>query len=126
MGEWNISTGLGLDLISSKVYAIDDIMLGPISGVAEFTFEDITKVDNQSRNKKNAQVYVNGDVTTLKIGDKVYHSRPEKGEKFDLEKGILVCIAKASGYSTSDVLKLRENAKQHKKVAKKNTKNKKK
>ena len=78
------------------------------------------------KEKKEAQVYVNGDVTTLKVGDKVYHSRPEKGEKFDLEKGILVCIAKASGYSTSDVLKLRENAKQHRKVAKKNTKNKKK
>ncbi len=124
MGEWNITTGL--DLFGSKIYAIDEIMVGPISGVAEFTFKDITKVENKSKDSKNAQVYVNGDVTTLKVGDKVYHSRPEKGEKFDLEKGILVCIAKASGYSTSDVLKLRENAKQHRKVAKKNTKNKKK
>ena len=72
------------------------------------------------KNKERHQVFVNGDVVTLKVGDRVYTAKPEKGEKFDLEKGLLVCLAKANGYSTSDMLKLVSDAVvQSKKPAKK-------
>lgn len=78
---------------------------------------DVYALRNKSKREQvapvmqNHQVFVNGNVTTLKIGDKVYTSKPEKGEKFDLEKGILVCLAKANGYSTSDVIYLTKTAK---------------
>ena len=111
IGDWG-----RLSLFGTDIYAIDDIMLSPIGGTAEFTFTKITKGENKSR---KPQIFVNGDVTTLKVDGKVYHSRPEKGEKFDLEKGILVCLAKSYGWSTTDILKLKENAKIHRKVEKK-------
>ena len=119
MGELDINS---LGNCWAKIFAFDDIAISPISGVAEFTLKDITKDENKS---KKPQIFVNGDVTTLKVDGKVYHSRPEKGEKFDLEKGILVCLAKSCGWSTTDILKLKENAKIHRKVEKK-AKNKKK
>lgn len=54
-----------------------------------------------------------------------YISRPEQGEKFDEEKGLLVALAKYDGHSTSEILELlkgavRKNAKQRKKTSKKN------
>ena len=49
--------------------------------------------------------------TTVLITDKgKYIATCEKGDKFDREKGLLVCLAKANGYSTSDILELLENA----------------
>lgn len=56
-------------------------------------------------------IYVNNYTTILKRNGKTYTSRPEKGEKFDLEKGIMVCLLKSCGFSTSDILKLVKNAK---------------
>ena len=111
MGGWG-----RLSPFETDIYAIEEVMLRPISGTAEIAFTKITKDENKSR---EPQIFVNGDVTTLKVDGKVYHSRPEKGEKFDLEKGILVCLAKSCGWSTTDILKLKENAKIHRKVEKK-------
>ena len=116
MGELDINS---LGNCWAKIFAFNDIAISPISGVAKFTLEDIAKDENQS---KKPQVYVNGDVTTLKVDGKVYHSRPEKGEKFDLEKGILVCLAKSCGWSTTEILKLKETAKVQRKCEKKKKK----
>lgn len=62
--------------------------------------------------KKLPQAIVN-DKTTILIDNegKKYFSKPEKGEKFDLEKGILVCLAKMAGFSTTDILEIVKNAK---------------
>lgn len=56
--------------------------------------------------KKHAKVIYQDDVTVLKTNGKVYTSKPEKGDKFDPEKGLLVCLVKALGLTTSDVLDL--------------------
>ena len=39
-----------------------------------------------------------------------YISRPEKGEKFDKEKGLLVALAKYCGFTTTKIQKLMEGA----------------
>lgn len=39
-----------------------------------------------------------------------YISRPEKGEKFDEEKGLLVALAKYDGHSTTEILELLKGA----------------
>ena len=57
-------------------------------------------------NLNTAKVIYQDDVTVLKTNGKVYTAKPEKGEKFDPEKGLLVCLVKALGMTTSDVLNL--------------------
>lgn len=61
--------------------------------------------------RDRVKIYVNNGVTVMKVGDKVYKATPEKGERLDVEKGVLVCIAKYCGFSTTDILKLVEKAK---------------
>ena len=46
-------------------------------------------------------VYTNGDR---------YIARPEKGEKFDKEKGLLVALAKYCGFTTTKIHNLLEGA----------------
>lgn len=60
--------------------------------------------------RDRAEIYVNNGVTVMKVGNNVYKATPEKGERFDVEKGILVCIAKYCGFSTTDILELVEKA----------------
>ena len=60
---------------------------------------------------KHGKVSLQDKRTVLKIDDDVFMSTPEKGEKFDSEKGLLICIMKAMGMSTSDFLKIYENSK---------------
>lgn len=76
--------------------------------------------------RERAEIYINNDVTVMKVGNKVYKATPEKGECLDVEKGILVCIAKYCGFSTTDILKLVEkaNIQKTKKVVKSNKKKK--
>lgn len=57
-------------------------------------------------NLSTAKVIYQDDVTVLKINGKAYTAKPEKGERFDPEKGLLVCLVKALGLTTSDVLDL--------------------
>lgn len=61
------------------------------------------------------KVFYQDKRTVLRIGDDVFMSVPEKGEKYDKEKGLLICIMKAMGLSTSDFLKIKENSKDVKK-----------
>lgn len=68
---------------------------------------------------KNGKVYFQNKRTVLKIGEDVFMSTPEKGEKYDPEKGLLICLMKAMGMTTSDFLKLYKRAKDVSKKTKK-------
>lgn len=68
---------------------------------------------------KFGKVYFQSKRTVLKIGEDVFMSTPEKGEKYDPEKGLLICLMKAMGMTTSDFLKLYERAKDVSKKTKK-------
>lgn len=61
---------------------------------------------------------IDGQKITLRSGGEKYSSRPEKGEKFDAEKGIMVCLLKMAGISVTDVLKLSEKLKNNKSCGK--------
>lgn len=60
--------------------------------------------------KDFGKVYYQEDNTVLKIGNDTFVAVPEKGDKFDAEKGLLICVAKAMGLTTTDILKLKDNA----------------
>ena len=66
----------------------------------------------------NAEVIFQDDATVLIVDGKKYISKPEKGEKYDAEKGLLVCLMKCAGLTTSDFLGLMKNAKVNKKTVK--------
>ena len=70
------------------------------------------KVNEPSKrvNLNEIEVIFQDDTTVLKTNGKVYTAKPEKGEKFDPEKGLLICLVKALGLTTSDVLKLVDKA----------------
>ena len=57
------------------------------------------------------KVYINGNTVVLKFknGDsKVAKCHPK--DKFDLEKGILLCLAQENGYTYKDIAELSESA----------------
>ena len=70
--------------------------------------------------EKDPEVIVNGNTTILKFNkDEKYISKTCKEDTFDIEKGILMCIAKKAGYTSSDLRRLVKNAK-YQKVKEKN------
>lgn len=69
----------------------------------------INVATDSPKNKINRVVF-EGKTTVLITDKGKYIATCEKGDKFDREKGLLVCLAKANGYSTSDILELLENA----------------
>lgn len=75
-----------------------------------FTVNTMYKRPSPEHLRDRAEIYVNDGVTVMKVGDKVYKATPEKGERLDVEKGVLVCIAKYCGFSTTDILKLVDKA----------------
>mgnify|MGYP003291453905 CR=1 FL=1 len=58
---------------------------------------------------EKAKVIFQDKNTVLRVGNEVYVAKPEKGEKFDKEKGLLVCLIKALGVTTSDFLELMQS-----------------
>ena len=52
-----------------------------------------------------------GKTITLRSGGKKYSATPEKGEAFDAEKGVLICLLKMLGVSVTDILKITEKMK---------------
>lgn len=51
---------------------------------------------------------INGTTTIFKKGDKTYVSKLSDGDRYDAEKGIMMCLLKAEGYTYStiqDILK---------------------
>lgn len=75
-----------------------------------FTVNTFYKRPSPEHLKDRAEIYINNGVTVMKVGNNVYKATPEKGERLDVEKGVLVCIAKYCGFSTTDILKLVEKA----------------
>lgn len=52
-------------------------------------------------------IWQSGDRTTLKLSTgETYRARPETGDKYDPEKGVMMCLLKACGISSSDFLKV--------------------
>lgn len=65
--------------------------------------------------EKNPEVIVNGNTTILKFNkDEKYISKTCEEDTFDIEKGILMCIAKKAGYTSSDLRRFVKNAKYQK------------
>lgn len=65
--------------------------------------------------EKNPEVIVNGNTTILKFNkDEKYISKTCEEDSFDIEKGILMCIAKKAGYTSSDLRRFVKNAKYQK------------
>lgn len=58
---------------------------------------------------RNMRVIFNDPTTILIVGNKKYISKAHD-EKFDEEKGLLMCLAKASGYTHANLKKLLANA----------------
>lgn len=56
------------------------------------------------------RVFVQDGDTVLRVGDRVFKARPESGERYDAEKGLLVCLVKAMGLTTSDVIEMLDKA----------------
>lgn len=70
-------------------------------------------------------IFENGYTIILDSEGNKFMSRPEKGEKFDEEKGLLVALAKYDGHTTTEIQELlkgavRKNARKNKKAVKKN------
>ena len=86
------------DFFDSLVYSIGMIP----TAIMQSKIEDI---------KKYGKVIYQDTTTVLKVKDEVFIAKPEKGEKFDPEKGLLICILKAVGITTSDFLRLKDTAK---------------
>lgn len=66
----------------------------------------------------DAKVIFQDDTTILIVNGEKYFAKTEKGEKFDAEKGLLVCLMKCAGLTTTDFLDLMKNAKMNKKTVK--------
>ncbi len=62
----------------------------------------------------NMRVIFNDPATILIVGNKKYVSKAHD-EKFDEEKGLLMCLAKASGYTHCDLKKLLKAAQRQEK-----------
>lgn len=75
----------------------------------DFSETDFELVEKRRPAQINRVVF-EGKTTVLITENGKYIATCEKGDKFDREKGLLVCLAKANGYSTSDILELLENA----------------
>ena len=71
-------------------------------------FAEIDNSDMLVRRRKFAdfKIIFQNEKTVLKVGDEVYIAKCEKGEEFDPEKGLMVCLLKYLGISTSDMLYL--------------------
>lgn len=52
-------------------------------------------------------IWQSGNKTALKLSDgTTYRARPEDGDKFDPEKGVMMCLLKACGISSTDFLEI--------------------
>lgn len=68
-----------------------------------------------AKSTDNMRVEFSGSATILYKYGKKYVAKCDKDEKFDKEKGLYVCLAKAAGYKFDDIQKLLDNAQEIKK-----------
>lgn len=106
-------------MFEDSVYKVGDLTKS-ISRCFDIAFKNDSKTlkkwfgpSKHSANEivKHGKVYFQGKRTILKIGQDIFMSTPEKDEKFDEEKGLLICIMKAMGMSTTDFLNVYSTAK---------------
>ena len=109
MGEFELNLGnIGFECIwNGEIYRGDG--KGPLKILREQEAE-LSQFDKLVA-IKDGQVFENGDTIALKVRDKVYTARPEKGDKYDEEKGLMVCLLKAFGIKTKDIENLLARAK---------------
>lgn len=99
------------DWIDAMTFGLDVAEMGFKNGKFFKICESPKKMIYQSGTiKAQGKIIHQDDTTILKIGDSKFIARPEVGEKYDAEKGVLICIAKAMGLTTTDILSLCENA----------------
>lgn len=116
------------DWIDASVFCLGRLE-NALSNKYEVKWDDIPYLPRRGKVKKTkysasqlvkfGKVYFQNKRTVLKIGEDVFMSTPEKGEKYDPEKGLLICLMKAMGMTTSDFLKLYKRAKDVSKKTKK-------
>lgn len=89
----------------------------PISGLNLFWFDkrDVVKVEPKYKRprveaKPMAKVKFCGKKTTVSFPDSFYSVECKKGDTYDPEKGVLLCIAKYAGYSYGDIEKMIKQA----------------
>ena len=90
----------------------------PIPGLNPFWFdvEDVIKIENSKHRKPRveekpmAKVKFCGKKTTVSFPDSFYSVECRKGDTYDPEKGVLLCIAKYAGYSYGDIEKMIKQA----------------
>lgn len=76
------------------------------------TEEDVKMFSNAKPiNPKMIAVTQKGDTITLRSAGQKYTAKPEKGETFDAEKGVMICLLKMLGVSTTDILNVTEKLK---------------
>ena len=97
------------DLIDALVYGLGAIEVGFKDG----KFYKVTPKKKYTADEivYDGKVYQQGRRTVLKVGNDVFMSEPEKGEKYDAEKGLLICLIKAMGMNITDFLYLSKSAK---------------
>lgn len=102
---------------------IEDMIDAMIHGLTPFGAKKFAK-DMREYKINNARVVYHNNNTILYWDGEKYTAIPEKGEKFDAEKGLMVCLLKAMGITTSDFLKLYKNAEHYETKTDKKTSNK--
>lgn len=108
------------DLFDSLRYAMENavtkqildttprcISLGTLKVNGALRFDTVDKI-------RGMRVIFNKPTTILIVGDKKYIAKAHD-EEFDEEKGLLMCLAKASGYTHADIKKLIKSAQRQEK-----------
>lgn len=65
---------------------------------------------NRESRFKNCELYFIDETAMLKVGDQIFLAKPESGERFDAEKGLLVCLLKAIGIRPSEYMEILNRA----------------
>lgn len=79
----------------------------PITVTSGFDWSILPSIGIKRR--KRMKVIFNDPATILFVDDKKFVSKAHK-EKFDPEKGLLMCLAKANGISHLELIRLMKNA----------------
>lgn len=101
------------DKVADAIKNDKDLYFSTTSYLSRLLREEKSGVD-----LTDAKVIFQDDTTILIVNGKKYFAKTEKGEKFDAEKGLLVCLMKCAGLTTTDFLDLMKNAKMNKKTVK--------
>lgn len=75
------------------------------------TEDDVLRMSRKKIDPNKLEVYRYDNATVVLYNGEKFVSRPEKGEKFDPEKGLLVCLMKIAGLNTTNFLEVLENVK---------------